>query len=31
MLRELSDRGCIRVERRDITILDRARLAGLAA
>jgi CRP-like cAMP-binding protein len=31
MLRDLSERGCIRVEGRVITILDRARLAGLAA
>lgn len=31
MLRELSRRGCIRVEGRAITILDRERLAGLAA
>lgn len=31
MLRDLSDRGCILVEGREITILDRARLAGLAA
>lgn len=31
MLRELTRRGCIRVEGRAITILDRARLAGLAA
>lgn len=31
MLRELSQRGCIRVEGRDITILDREQLAGLAA
>lgn len=31
MLRDLSSRGCIRVEGRVITILDRARLAGLAA
>jgi CRP-like cAMP-binding protein len=30
MLRELSQRGCIRVEGRDITILDREQLAGLA-
>jgi CRP-like cAMP-binding protein len=31
MLRDLSQRGCIRVEGREITILDRERLAGLAA
>lgn len=31
MLRDLSERGCIRVEGRVITILDRERLAGLAA
>jgi CRP-like cAMP-binding protein len=31
MLRDLSERGCIRVEGRMITILDRERLAGLAA
>jgi CRP-like cAMP-binding protein len=31
MLRDLSQRGCIRVEGRDITILDRKQLAGLAA
>jgi CRP/FNR family transcriptional regulator, dissimilatory nitrate respiration regulator len=31
MLRDLSERGCIRVEGREITILDRARLDGLAA
>lgn len=31
MLRVLSARGCIRVDGRVITILDRARLAGLAA
>jgi len=30
MLRELSQRGCIRVEGREITILDREQLAGLA-
>jgi hypothetical protein len=30
MLRDLSERGCIRVEGRVITILDRERLAGLA-
>lgn len=31
MLRDLTQRGCIRVEGRAITILDRERLAGLAA
>lgn len=31
MLRDLTRRGCIRVEGRAITILDRERLAGLAA
>ena len=31
LLRELSERGCIRVEGREIAILDRERLAGLAA
>jgi len=31
MLRGLSERGCIRVEGRVITILDRTRLSGLAA
>jgi CRP-like cAMP-binding protein len=31
MLRDLSERGCIRVEGRVITILDHARLAGLTA
>jgi CRP/FNR family transcriptional regulator, dissimilatory nitrate respiration regulator len=31
MLRDLTERGCIRVEGREITILDRAHLDGLAA
>jgi len=31
MLRDLSERGYIRVDGRVITILDHARLAGLAA
>jgi CRP/FNR family transcriptional regulator, dissimilatory nitrate respiration regulator len=31
MLRDLSKRGCIRVEGREITILDQERLVGLAA